>query len=107
MLWLAETFRARAESYYGSKKIKKTKKITSKKVIASKQERAIDYQELLFKRLKDHDFAVEYLNTAIEESLKGDEESQQLFLRALKNVAQAYGSMSTLAKRAKLRRESL
>ncbi len=35
--------------------------------------------------------AVAYLNDALEESLKGDEESQHLFLLALKNVAQVEG----------------
>ncbi len=41
------------------------------------------------KKLKDHDQAVAYLNDALEESLKGDEESQQLFLIALRNLAEA------------------
>ena len=40
-------------------------------------------------------------------ALYGDKESKELFLRALKNVAQAQGSMSDLAKRAQMRRESL
>jgi probable addiction module antidote protein len=74
---------------------------------SSVKPRHIDYHDTLIERLKDHDYAVEYLNTAIEESLKGDEESQQLFLRSLRNVAEAQGSMSDLAKRASVRRESL
>ena len=45
------------------------------------------YQEELIEALKDHDEAVSYLNAALEESLKGDKESQELFLRALRNVA--------------------
>ena len=49
------------------------------------------YQEWLIETLKDHDMAVAYLNDALEESLKGDEESQHLFLLALKNVAQVEG----------------
>lgn len=81
------------------------KKIKIKK--PSKAPRCIDYHDTLILRLKDHDYAVEYLNAAIKEGLKGDEESQRLFLEALKNVAEAYGSMSELARRAKLRRESL
>ena len=41
-----------------------------------------NYQEWLLEKLKDHDEAVAYLNAALEESLKGDEESQHLFLDA-------------------------
>ena len=77
----------------------------TKKII--KKTRCIDYQDTLIKRLQNHDYAVAYLNAAIEESLKGDTESQQLFLNALRNVAEAQGSMSDLAKRAKVRRESV
>jgi probable addiction module antidote protein len=72
-----------------------------------KMPRCIDYQTTLIERLKDRDYAVEYLNAAIEESLKSDVESQKLFLKALRNVAEAQGSMSDLAKRACARRESL
>ncbi|NGX33166.1 MAG: hypothetical protein K1060chlam4_01227, partial [Candidatus Anoxychlamydiales bacterium] len=32
------------------------------------------YQEWLLEKLKDHDEAIAYLNEALEESLKGDEE---------------------------------
>jgi probable addiction module antidote protein len=77
------------------------------KKVTKKTPRCIDYHSTLLKRLQDHDYAVEYLNAAIEESLNGDEESQQLFLNALRNVAEAQGSMSDLAKRACIRRESL
>ncbi len=49
-----------------------------------------NYQEWLIEKLKDHDEAVAYLNAALEESLKGDEESQHLFLTALRNVAEAH-----------------
>lgn len=84
------------------------KKITKKTLkITKKTSRCVDYHTTLIERLKDHDYAVEYLNTAIEESLKGDSESQMLFLNALRNVAEAQGAMSDLAKRAHLRRESL
>ena len=78
--------------------IKKVTKISS---------RCVDYHDTLIKRLKDRDYAVTYLNAAIEEGLKGDKESKKLFLQALKNVAEAQGSMSDLAKRAQVRRESL
>lgn len=77
------------------------------KKIIKKRSGSVSYHEGLIKRLKNHDFAIAYLNGALEESLKGDEESQQLFLEALKDVAEAQGSMSALAKRAHLRRESL
>ena len=65
------------------------------------------YQDWLIENLKDHDEAVAYLNTALEESLKGDEESQHLFLLAVRNVAEAHGGMSKLAEKAHLGRESL
>jgi len=66
-----------------------------------------DYQEWLLKKLQDHDEAVAYLNAALEESLKGDEESQHLFLIALRNVAEAQGGMGQLAQKAHVGRESL
>ena len=65
------------------------------------------YEEWLLEKLKDHDQAVAYLNDALEESLKGDEESQQLFLIALRNVAEAQGGVGVLAKKAHVGRESL
>ena len=57
-----------------------------------------DYHEELIEYLKDHDEAIAYLNAAREESMKGDEESQQLFLVALRNVAEAQGGLGKLAK---------
>ena len=66
-----------------------------------------NYQEWLVEKLKDHDEATAYLNAALEESLKGDEESQYLFLVALRNVAEAQGGVGTLAKKAGIGRESL
>lgn len=65
------------------------------------------YEDWLLEKLKDHDQAVAYLNDALEESLKGDEESQQLFLIALRHVAEAQGGISALAKKAHVGRESL
>ncbi len=65
------------------------------------------YQDWLIEKLKDHDEAVAYLNAALEESLKGDEESQHIFLMALRNVAEAHGGIGNLAKKAQLGRESL
>jgi probable addiction module antidote protein len=46
-----------------------------------------NYQQHLMKTLKDPQIAVEYLNTALEEEV----EDPTLFLRALKNVAEAWG----------------
>ncbi|HRW58919.1 MAG TPA: putative addiction module antidote protein [Chlamydiales bacterium] len=65
------------------------------------------YKDFLLKRLENHDEAVAYLNEALEESLKGDEESQHLFLLALRNVADAQGGLNKLAKKTHLGRESL
>jgi probable addiction module antidote protein len=65
------------------------------------------YQEELMEVLKDHDEAVAYLNAALEESMKGDKESQELFLRALRNVAEAQGGVGKLAKKVHTRRENL
>jgi probable addiction module antidote protein len=66
-----------------------------------------DYNEELIEYLKDHDEAVAYLNAAWEESLNGDEESQKLFLLALRNVAEAQGGLGKLAKKVHIRREQL
>ena len=66
-----------------------------------------DYNEELLEYLKDHDEAVAYLNAAWEESLDGDEESQKLFLLALRNVAEAQGGLGKLARRVHIRREQL
>ena len=77
------------------------------KKTTNKKSRHVDYHEELIESLKNHKHAVAYLNAAFEESLKDDKESKQLFLRALRNVAEAQGSMTELAKRARLRRESL
>ena len=62
-------------------------------------ERSKKYQEFLLEHLADHDEAVAYLNAALEESLKGDEESQQLFLIALRNVAEAQGGCGRINKK--------
>lgn len=69
--------------------------------------RSRKYQDFLLEQLQDHDFAVAYLNEALNESLKGDEESQKLFLMALRNVAEAQGGIGALAKKARVGRESL
>lgn len=65
------------------------------------------YQDGLLEKLKDRDEAIAYLNAALEESLKDDQESKRLFLIALRNVAEAQGGISALAKKAHVGRESL
>lgn len=59
------------------------------------------YQEDLIEALKDPAEAAAYLNAAIED---GDRE---VFLLALRNVAQAHGGMTSVANKAHLNRESL
>lgn len=59
------------------------------------------YQEDLIEALKDPGEAAAYLNAAIED---GD---RAVFLLALKDVAAAHGGIATIAKKAKLNRESL
>jgi len=94
--------------------------IVTKKLLRNKQNKvkeakepkkfspSVDYQDELMEFLRDHKNAAEYLNIAFEECLKNDtEETNAIFLRALKNVAEAQGSMSDLAKRAHVRRESI
>jgi probable addiction module antidote protein len=59
------------------------------------------YQEDLVEALKDPREAAAYLSAAIED---GDRE---VFLLALRNVAEAQGGMAALARRAHMNRESL
>ena len=64
--------------------------------------RSKSYQEGLIEALKDPREAAEYLNAAIEEG------ERDLFLLALRNVAEArLGGMAQLAEQAGLNRESL
>jgi len=72
-----------------------------------KHRRSVNYHDELIEELKDHDEAVAYLNAALEESFLGDEESQELLLKALRNVAEAQGGLGKLAKKTHLRREVL
>ncbi len=59
------------------------------------------YQEDLIESLKYPKEAAEYHNAAIED---GDRE---VFLLALRNIAQAHGGMSAIARKTHLKRESL
>lgn len=60
-----------------------------------------NYQEDLIEVLKDPREAAEYLNAAIDD---GDKE---VFLLAMRNVAEAHGGMSVVARKARMNRESL
>ena len=77
------------------------------KKIPKRDVRSTDYYMDLIESLKKPEYAEAYLNAAIEESLKGDIESQAVLLIALRNVAQAQGNMSALARRAHMRREAV
>ena len=59
------------------------------------------YQAELIESLHDPCEAEEYLNAALEE------DDPELFLVALRNVAEAQGGVAQLADKAKLNRESL
>lgn len=59
------------------------------------------YHAELIENLRNPDEAEEYLNAALEE------EDPELFLVALRNVAEAQGGVAQLAEKAKLNRESL
>lgn len=59
------------------------------------------YQTDLIESLRDTREAEEYLNAALEEN------DPELFLRALRNVAEAQGGVASLAEKTKLNRESL
>lgn len=72
-----------------------------------KYKRSVNYHEVLLEELKDHDEAVAYLNAALEESELGDEDSQEILLNALRNVAEAQGGLTKLAKKTHIRREIL
>ncbi len=59
------------------------------------------YQPDLIESLRDTREAEEYLNAALEE------DDPELFLLALRNVAEAQGGVTQLAEKTKLNRESL
>lgn len=63
--------------------------------------RSVSYKEHLLKRLKDPKEAAAYLNAAL------DDEDPEVFLLALKDIAEAHGGISKLAKHTELNRESL
>ena len=60
-----------------------------------------DYKESLFEDLQDPEFAVAYLNAALEES------SSDVFLLHLRDVAEARGGLGKLGAETRLAREAL
>ena len=62
--------------------------------------RTIDFKENLLNDLKDLDYAAGYLTAALEEG-------EDVFLLAIRDVAQAQGGMTALAKSTALNRENL
>jgi probable addiction module antidote protein len=60
----------------------------------------VDYKEHLLKELKDSEYAAGYLTAALEEG-------EDVFLLALRDVAQAHGGIAGLAHATKLNRENL
>ena len=66
------------------------------------------YRDLLIESLKDPQEAQAYFEAILEECKECDEEeSQKLILLALKNIAEAQGGITKLAKKTGLGRESL
>lgn len=62
----------------------------------------MSYKAHLLERLQDPEEAAAYLNAALD-----DDEDPEVFLLALKDIAEAHGGISRLAKETDLNRESL
>jgi probable addiction module antidote protein len=60
-----------------------------------------DYKESLFEDLRDPEFAVAYLNAALEDG------THEVFLLHLRDVADAWGGVGKLAAETDLAREAL
>jgi probable addiction module antidote protein len=65
--------------------------------------RVRDYEEDLVQKLKDAEFATEYLNASLEDS---DEGADERFLMALRQVAKAHG-MTAVAERSGMARQAM
>ncbi len=76
------------------------KKQVRENVMARKMKK---YEDDLMIRLKDQDYAVEYLNAVLED--KGDDQ-QERFLMALKDIAKAHG-VANVASESEVTREAL
>jgi probable addiction module antidote protein len=59
-----------------------------------------DYKELLFEDLRNLEYAAGYLTVAMEEG-------EDVFLLAVRDVAEAHGGMTALSKSSRLNRENL
>lgn len=70
--------------------------------MTKEQKRHLDFTDYLDEKLKDPNFALAYLNEALED------EDERVFLLALKDVVSAQGGeMAALARDAKLNRQNL
>lgn len=65
--------------------------------------RTRDYEEGLIEKLKDVEFAAEYLNASLEDS---DEGADERFLIALRQVAKAHG-MTSIAEKSGMARQAM
>ena len=72
-----------------------------------KTPRSKKYQDWLVDSLKDPKEAAAYLNAALEDCFKEEPDAPKIFLTALRNVAEAQGGLSKLARKTHLGRESL
>jgi probable addiction module antidote protein len=66
----------------------------------AKKPKTSDYKEFLLKRLKDPKMAAGYLTASLAEG-------EEVFLLAVKDVAEAQGGIGSLAQRTHLNREGL
>lgn len=64
-----------------------------------------DFHDVLIETLQDPKRALAYLNEALEESKKGDEESQEILLEAMKNVIEAQSKVTKKKKKLSLPKE--
>jgi probable addiction module antidote protein len=60
-----------------------------------------DYHQDLLKDLKDPNYAMDFLNLALEE------DDKRVFLLALKDIAEAHGGMTKLSRLTKITREHI
>lgn len=65
--------------------------------------RTRDYEEGLIEKLKDAEFAAEYLNASLEDA---DEGADKRFLIALRQVAKAHG-MTSIAEKSGMARQAM
>ena len=68
-----------------------------------KTKKSVSYEEGLMERLKDPQYAAGYLETSMNDK---EDNAEELFLIALRDVAKAYG-FTNIAKKSHLGRESL